>query len=78
MILVENLLPFVNARTPPCRYSAGVSGLALAVKLEFHDTLLAILRVVVYDARDDPLDPSRPVGLVVCKARSERPRNKPI
>ena len=76
MILVENLLPFVNARTPPCRYSAGVSGLALAVKLEFHDTLLAILRVVVCDVRDGPFD--RPVGLVVCEARSERPRNKPI
>ena len=43
---------------------------------EFHDTLFVILRIVVCDVRDGPLD--RPVGLVVCEVRSERPRNKPI
>ena len=45
------------------RYSAGVSGWVLVVELEFHDTLLAILRIIVYNVRDGPLD--RPFGLVV-------------
>ena len=39
------------------------------MELEFHDTLLVILGIVVYDVRDGPLD--RPFGLVVCEVRSD-------
>ena len=76
VVPVQLLLPFLDANAPPCRYSAGVSGWVLIVELEFHDTLLAILRIVVYNVRDGPLD--RPFGLVVCEVRSERPRDIPI